>query len=197
MKNIINSKINTDRKGFTLIELLVVIAIIAILSTIGLTLFNGAQQNARDARRKSDIDAIAAALEAKREPGKSTYSAISATDFSSGVIPADTYPTQRYCIKLFNADADTADSAKTAPSGLSAWTSAGDGSAAAGSNVCPTTFWSVSANPGLFTTAATTTAQFTTLKVKSWTICALLENANASAVPSGWTNGVYCKTSAQ
>ncbi len=50
-------------KGFTLIELLVVIAIIAVLSTIGFAVFSGVQKGARDAKRRSDIDAIAKALE--------------------------------------------------------------------------------------------------------------------------------------
>lgn len=44
--------------GFTLIELLVVISIIAILSIIGITVFTTVQKNARDVRRKSDLNAI-------------------------------------------------------------------------------------------------------------------------------------------
>jgi len=41
--------------GFTLIELLVVIAIIGYLSVIGIVQLNGAREQARDARRKSDF----------------------------------------------------------------------------------------------------------------------------------------------
>jgi prepilin-type N-terminal cleavage/methylation domain-containing protein len=48
-----------QKYGFTLIELLVVIAIIGILSAIGLTAFSGAQSKARDAKRVSDLRAIA------------------------------------------------------------------------------------------------------------------------------------------
>lgn len=53
----------SSARGFTLVELLVSIAIIAVLSVIGLTLFSTAQQAARDAKRRQDLKAIAAALE--------------------------------------------------------------------------------------------------------------------------------------
>ncbi len=55
---------NFKRKGFTLIEVLVVVAIIAILAILGLALFGNVQRNARDGRRRSDINAIAKAMEA-------------------------------------------------------------------------------------------------------------------------------------
>lgn len=56
--------LNRDRKvGFTLIELLVVISIIAILSVIGMAVYSKVQQNARDAKRRGDIQAIATAYE--------------------------------------------------------------------------------------------------------------------------------------
>lgn len=53
----------SPRNGFTLIELLVVIAILGILAAIGLASFLGTQEKARDAKRKSDLDNIARALE--------------------------------------------------------------------------------------------------------------------------------------
>ncbi len=52
-----------NNRGFTLIELLVVIAIIGLLSTTIMTSLNGARLKARDARRKSDLEAVRKALE--------------------------------------------------------------------------------------------------------------------------------------
>lgn len=67
-----------------------VVAIIAVLSVIGITIFTGIQKNARDARRKADVDSVASAMEAnygKTTPGK--YDALAASFFSSGTIPQD------------------------------------------------------------------------------------------------------------
>jgi len=49
--------------GFTLIELLVAISILAILATIGLSVYPSVQKSARDARRKDDLRSIKIALE--------------------------------------------------------------------------------------------------------------------------------------
>ena len=49
--------------GFTLIELMVVVAIVGVLMAAGIVAFSGAQRNSRDAKRRSDIDAIAKAME--------------------------------------------------------------------------------------------------------------------------------------
>ena len=70
-------------QGFTLIELMVVISIIAILSVIGLTIFSGVQKNARDAKRKADLKAIATALEIyKTKSSTNTYPATGTWVFS-------------------------------------------------------------------------------------------------------------------
>ncbi len=53
----------TSFKGFTLVELMVVITIIAILSTIGLTIYTGAQKSARMSKRIRDLSAAQTALE--------------------------------------------------------------------------------------------------------------------------------------
>ncbi|MDO8429118.1 MAG: type II secretion system protein [Candidatus Daviesbacteria bacterium] len=84
--------------GFTLIELLVVISIIAILGTIGVTVFSGAQTTARDGRRRGDIESIAKALEIKKG-SSSYYNSLTGGDFAEGNIPkgTTTYP---YCVRL-------------------------------------------------------------------------------------------------
>lgn len=51
------------KAGFTLIELMVVVAIIGILMAAGIITFSSAQRNARDAKRRADVDAIAKAFE--------------------------------------------------------------------------------------------------------------------------------------
>lgn len=77
-------------KGFTLVELLVVISIIAVLSVIGFTIFTGVQKNARDSRRKADIDSIAKALEANYTSGSATpYPVLAGTMFAGGLVPDD------------------------------------------------------------------------------------------------------------
>jgi prepilin-type N-terminal cleavage/methylation domain-containing protein len=73
-------------KGFTLIELLVAISIIAILSVIGVTLYSGAQKKARDAKRLTEVDAIAAAMETNYS---GAYTQILNTMFATGVVPTD------------------------------------------------------------------------------------------------------------
>ena len=73
--------------GFTLVELLVVITIIAVLSVIGMTAYGVVQKNARDTKRKLDIDAIANALEVNKTGA--SYQVISGGWFSSGSIPID------------------------------------------------------------------------------------------------------------
>lgn len=54
------------RPGFTLIEMIIVTIAIAILATIIITTYNGAQAKARDARRMSDLSSIADAITSYR-----------------------------------------------------------------------------------------------------------------------------------
>ncbi len=55
-------KKNSSQRGFTLIELMIVIAIIAILTLIGVGGYSSSLKKGRDARRKSDLQALAQAL---------------------------------------------------------------------------------------------------------------------------------------
>lgn len=52
-----------SKKGFTLVELLVTISILAILMSIAVISYSNIQKNTRDAKRKSDLATIQAALE--------------------------------------------------------------------------------------------------------------------------------------
>ncbi|MBI4067476.1 type II secretion system protein [Candidatus Gottesmanbacteria bacterium] len=56
-------KKSKSASGFTLIEILVAASIIALLSTIGFVSYQAAGRNARDAKRKADLEQIRSALE--------------------------------------------------------------------------------------------------------------------------------------
>src|SRR3989338_1480589 len=92
-------KFSKNPQGFTLVELLVVISIIAILSVVGVTIYSGVQKNARDARRKADVESISNALEVHYNDtgcgaaAATTYCAVTAANasilFAKGVIPTN------------------------------------------------------------------------------------------------------------
>lgn len=58
--------INRKRFGFTLIEVLVAVTIVAVLTAIGMVSYASANRSSRDAKRKSDLEQIRAALEMYR-----------------------------------------------------------------------------------------------------------------------------------
>lgn len=74
-------------KGFTLIELLVVVSLIIILTGISVGVYYDTQRNARDTRRKEDIQSIATAMEAHFVNG--AYQALSASWFNNLDLPKD------------------------------------------------------------------------------------------------------------
>lgn len=160
-------KNNKSQKGFTLIELLVVVAILAILAVIGATVYNNVQINARDARRKSDIDAIASAFEANKVQNSPTYTGLAASQFQQQSIPTDT-TTAKYCISTSLPVGTIAN-----PTIASAW---------AATVACPTA-------PGVSAsqTAYGVIGDASGNGSGAWTICARLE--------SGGT--FYCKSATQ
>ncbi len=100
------------KKGFTLIELLVVISIITVLSTIGLTVFQGVQKNARDSVRKNDLNQLSTALElyyqknnrylsgvtqCQTDPNASTFYESIRDYMSNQIVPVDPSTKLAYC----------------------------------------------------------------------------------------------------
>ncbi|MDD2822471.1 MAG: prepilin-type N-terminal cleavage/methylation domain-containing protein [Candidatus Daviesbacteria bacterium] len=86
MKGIKGFSAQARSRGFTLIELLVVIAVLAILATIGVAVFSGVTNAARDTKRKTDLNNISKAYEIKYS-NLGSYQTLTNTDFSSGNIP--------------------------------------------------------------------------------------------------------------
>ncbi|MBI2020274.1 prepilin-type N-terminal cleavage/methylation domain-containing protein [Candidatus Daviesbacteria bacterium] len=116
--------------GFTLVELLVVVAIIAILAIIGIAIFSGLQPRARDATRKSDLEAISKAMETQYVESTAQYAALAATFFAGGTIPTDPLNgtttcqsnTCKYCVRTSNGNCTTTDTTVAAgqpPAGTS------------------------------------------------------------------------------
>ena len=72
---------------------MVVITIIAVLSMVGLVAFSDAQKNARDGKRKADINAITKALESNYTPNSTTpYPAVAPSWFVGSNIPTNPSP---------------------------------------------------------------------------------------------------------
>lgn len=106
------------KDGFTLIELMVAISIIAILSTIGVTTYQGIQLKARDSVRKGDLNNLSTALEiyfqkngkyvvddsngsdltsCQTVPAESKFYNSIKNNMSDGSVPTDPVSKQAYC----------------------------------------------------------------------------------------------------
>jgi len=67
-----NFKFQIVNKGFTLIELLVVFSLIGVVISVALPAFGASRKNARDGKRKADLEMTRSALEMYRSD-KGTY----------------------------------------------------------------------------------------------------------------------------
>lgn len=76
------SSFQQKSRGFTLLELLVVISIIGLLIALGVASYTTAQQNGRDAKRRSDMKAVQSAFE-------QYYAVNGAYPDDAGCTPAD------------------------------------------------------------------------------------------------------------
>jgi prepilin-type N-terminal cleavage/methylation domain-containing protein len=115
--------------GFTLIELIVAIAIIAIIAVVAISIFSGAKTNANDAKKRSDLNAIAKAFEVHYDSVSGTYPCIQANWFAGGVIPT---PPEggSYNVLPTEIDATTcqSDPSSSSPQGYAVYTTLSDGS---------------------------------------------------------------------
>ncbi len=162
------SKSCSCTRGFTLVELIIIVTIIAILSVIGITVFSSVQKNARDAKRKADINAIAKALEVK-QVNDGDYAGLSVRDFANGIIPQNSFPGQPYCIG--------GSSTSTPPNPPSVW---GSPTGPAGNTCSPNPPYSQINSDGSYMLDGG-------LNI-SWRTCAVLENP---------PNTIYCLTNQQ
>ncbi len=150
--------------------------IIAIISVVAVALFGNVQASARDAKRKSELEAIASVLEVNKTSG-GAYNPITANKFGGGNWPGPSavealdpqnYP---YCISSTTTAAPPSDSA------LTAWASTSPGPSS-----CSTTAPAVGTTYSKF---AGTVPAATTI---SWKICTRLEAAGGT---------VFCRTNTQ
>lgn len=171
--------------GFTLIELIIVVSLIAILSVIGINTFNGILANARDAKRRADINVIAKVLEVTITPGKVYYTSLPANGFSGGV-PVDNNNAANkpnYCIRT-----STISTAPSAPSATDQWVSTDPCPVMPGSDP-GSSVWKSIPSDGLGV-GQVGSDPFISATL-SWTVCARLESSTDTVLK------VSCKSNSQ
>lgn len=82
--------------GFTLIELIIVIVILAILATLGFNYYNGMQANAKDSKRKADVNALYKAYTTNVKNG--LYQPLKSSQFMAGQVPQTPEGTDYTCV---------------------------------------------------------------------------------------------------
>lgn len=85
------------KKAFTMIEILISISIIAVLTAVGIVSYVSINRNARDAKRRGDIEQIRSALELYRSdngyyPASDLTSLVDTYLPSIPLDPKETYP---------------------------------------------------------------------------------------------------------
>jgi prepilin-type N-terminal cleavage/methylation domain-containing protein len=161
-----------NTKGFTLIELMVVIAIIAIISVVGVALFTNVQKDARDSKRRAELESIANVFEVNKS--QLGYTPLRCAQFGGSVCPGQTSTSATMAIdpqQLPYCISNVADVANAANSG---WSSGANPETDAGT--CPANYSVVQNNQPV--------ANPTT-----WKICTLLENKG--------TPLAFCRTNTQ
>lgn len=154
------------KRGFTLIELLVTITIIAILAAISVSIYATAQANARDGRRRSELNSIAESIESARNMKVALYK-YSDADFNNDftneprpyVDPAN-YP---YCI-VINTFSTTPPSG---PADLTGWVAT---SSANLKGTCPSV-----AQIQILKDSLDTSGGLELGTALSWTLCSYME----------------------
>lgn len=167
-------------KGFTLVELMVVIAIIAILATVGLSVYSVVQTNARDSIRKQEITSFAKSIEVGWDAPTQKYT-YSVTNYSADYPdskPADPLKSStkpQYCI---------ATSASAIPGAPTTW------AAAATCPTIPAGYAYLVNDVTTYNTVQTTSPTYDNLLnsgVRYWRICSRLEKDGS----------FFCKSSNQ
>lgn len=80
------------RRGFTIVEIVIVMVIMAILIGLAVLNISSTQANARDNKRKTDVENIARGLETRYKEGNPVVTAVSAYPDVNSYIGPGTYP---------------------------------------------------------------------------------------------------------
>lgn len=80
--------LKAKNRGFALIELLVVLSILAILSTVGISIYSNAVKRVNEVKIKSDLDAISKTYETGYIIESNSYSQLDPSNFPGNKIPA-------------------------------------------------------------------------------------------------------------